>query len=366
MDNINPDALKMFSFLLFSKLEGAVTSAMVHLGDHLGLYKALAHANSPITTTQLAHSTGLHERWVREWCYNQAAAKLISFQTTPSNPSSIADDTFFLNPEQTAVLADEHHPAFGMGMFHRLPQTMSAVTRMPESFRTGIGHDYDSHGPEGAVGIERSFEPWTNANLVHNVLPHLNGVVDALQSGCRVADIGCGAGGAVLLMARAFPHSSFVGYDISAYALARADERLKDSGLRNACFSDPRLAPLPDDHSVDFITTFDCIHDMTHPAQIMQSIRQALTNDGTWLLVDIKAHDTFAMNAMKNPMASLMYGVSVLSCMSSALSTPDGAGLGTLGLSAGTAEEMARAAGFSRFRRLDVDHAVNAFYEIRP
>jgi len=105
---------------------------------------------------------------------------------------------------------------------------------------------------------------------------------------------------------------------------------------------------------------------MTHPAQMMQSIRQALTNDGTWLLVDIKAHDTFAMNATKNPMASLMYGVSVLSCMSSALSTPDGAGLGTLGLSAGTAEEMARAAGFTRFRRLDVDHAVNAFYEIRP
>lgn len=366
MDNINPDALKMFSFLLFSKLEGAVTSAMVHLGDHLGLYKALAHANSPLTTTQLAHSTGLHERWVREWCYNQAAAKLISFQTTLSNPSSIADDTFFLSPEQTAVLADEHHPAFGMGMFHRLPQTMSAVTRMPESFRTGIGHDYDSHGPEGAVGIERSFEPWTNANLVNNVLPHLDGVVDALQSGCRVADIGCGAGGAVLLMARAFPHSSFVGYDISTYALARADERLKDSGLRNACFSDPRRAPLPDDHSVDFITTFDCIHDMTHPAQMMHSIRQALTNDGTWLLVDIKAHDTFAMNATKNPMASLMYGVSVLSCMSSALSTPDGAGLGTLGLSAGTAEEMARAAGFTRFRLLDVDHAVNAFYEIRP
>ena len=119
-------------------------------------------------------------------------------------------------------------------------------------------------------------------------------------------------------------------------------------------------------HSVDFVSTFDCIHDMTHPAEMMHAIRTALKDDGVWLLVDIKAHDTFALNAKKNPMAPLMYGISVLSCMSSALSSPDGAGLGTLGLSATTAEKMASAAGFTRFRRLEVDHAVNAFYEIRP
>jgi hypothetical protein len=99
---------------------------------------------------------------------------------------------------------------------------------------------------------------------------------------------------------------------------------------------------------------------------MMQAFRRAITPDGTWLLVDIKAHDTFALNATKNPMASLMYGISVLSCMSSALSAPDGAGLGTLGLSPVKAEAMAREAGFSRFRRMDIDHPVNAFYEIRP
>ena len=189
MAEINSDALKLFSFLLFSKLEGAVTSAMVHLGDHLGLYKALARADSPLTTAQLAHSTGLHERWVREWCYNQASAKLISFSSAPSTPPTVGDDTFFLSPEQRAVLADDEHPAFGMGMFHRLPQTMNAVTRMPESFRTGLGHDYDSHGPEGAVGIERSFEPWTNANLIDNVLPRLDGLVDALRRGIGRAHV---------------------------------------------------------------------------------------------------------------------------------------------------------------------------------
>ena len=366
MSTLDPDKLKMFSFLLFTKLEGAVTSGMVHLGDQLGLYTELAKSVQPMTTSQLAHATGLNERWVREWAYNQASARLISTTNTPSESPTIDDDLFFLSPEQIAVLADPNSPAFGMGMFHRLPQTMAALNNMPESFRTGIGHDYDSHGPEGAVGIERSFEPWTNANLIDTVLPSINGITDTLTSGATVADIGCGAGSAILLMGKHFPKSSFVGYDISQYALDRAADKLNASGLNNVSFSDPRKQPLPTDNSIDFITTFDCIHDMTHPAQMMQSIRAAIKPTGTWLLVDIKAHDTFALNAQKNPMASLMYGISVLSCMSSAMSSPGGAGLGTLGFSANTAESMAKAAGFSQFKRLDVDHSINAFYEIRP
>ena len=132
--SIDPDKLKLFSFLLFSKLEGAVTSGMVHLGDQLGLYRALAGAPRPLTTTQLAGVTGLHERWVREWAYNQAAAKLISFDSTPSTPPAVDDDRFFLSPEQTAVLADDTHPAFGMGMFHRLPQTMESLKRCRSRF----------------------------------------------------------------------------------------------------------------------------------------------------------------------------------------------------------------------------------------
>jgi ubiquinone/menaquinone biosynthesis C-methylase UbiE len=117
-------------------------------------------------------------------------------------------------------------------------------------------------------------------------------------------------------MAREYPASRFVGYDISRYALARAHERLAESQLTNARFADPRTEPLPTDHSLHFVSTFDCIHDMTHPAAVMQAIRGALHDDGVWLLVDIKAHDGFAMNAEKNPMASLMYGVSVASARS--------------------------------------------------
>jgi SAM-dependent methyltransferase len=357
MTELDADRLKMFSFQLFTKLEGAVTAGMLHLGAQLGLYRALAAANRPMTTYELAATTDTSERWVREWAYNQGAAQMIDID---------GDGRLSMSAEAVAVLADEEHPAFGMGMFHRFPQTMNALVHVRDSFRTGVGHDYDSHGPEGAVGIERSFEPWNKAHLLPTVLPALDGVVDKLHAGARVADVGCGAGGAVMMMAEAFPRSSFVGYDISRHALERAGRRLAAANLTNASFHDPRDVPLPIDGSLDLVTTFDCIHDMAHPQPVVEQIRAALADDGTWLLVDIKALDTYEQNVAKNPMAALMYGISVLTCMSSALSEPGGQGLGTLGLPESKARDMAERAGFTRFQKLRIDHSVNAFYEVRP
>lgn len=360
MTQIDEDRLRAVQFNVFSKLDGAVTAGMIHLGDRLGLYRTLAASDGPLTSAELAERSGLAERWVREWAYNQAAARIITVD------AGTGDERFSLSPEAAAVLADGTHEAFGMGWFHDLPQAMAALETLPESFRSGLGRDFDSRGREVAVGMERSFEPWNRAHLLPTVLPTLDGVTDKLTAGGRAADIGCGAGGAVLLLAEAFPASQVAGYDISEHALARAAERLAESGLANATFHDARETPLPDDHSVDLVTTFDCIHDMTDPQGMMESIRAALRDDGSWLLVDIKAMDTFAENAGRNPMAALMYGISVISCMSSGLSQPEGAGLGTLGLPPSRAEAMARAAGFTRFRVLPVEHAVNAFYEIRP
>ena len=131
-------------------------------------------------------------------------------------------------------------------------------------------------------------------------------------------------------------------------------------------FVDPRVEPLPDDHSVDFVTTFDCIHDMTHPQQMIDAIGAALAPEGTWLLVDIKGRETFAENVRKNPMAPLMYGISVLSCMSSALSAPMAPASARSASPSHERERWPLAAGFAQFRTLDVDHSVNAFYEVRP
>ena len=358
---INPDKLKMFSFVLYSQLAGAVTAGMVHLGDKLGLYRVLAAAPGPMDSENLAAACGLHERWVREWASNQVAARLIDADhADPRRPR------FVLSPEARAVLADDTHPAFGMGMFHRLPATMERLSDLPTCFATGSGFDYDAHGHDGAVGIERSFEPWSNANLVPVVLPAVEGVVDALRRGIEVADIGCGAGSAVCTMAEAYPESRFTGYDISRHALAIAREKAASRGLTNVRFVDAREESVAEDGRFGFVTTFDCIHDMTRPREMVSIIRRSLAKHGVWLLVDIKALETLEQNVAKNPMAALMYGISVMSCMASALSEEGGEGLGTLGFPASTAEAFAREAGFTSFRQLGIEHSVNAFYEIRP
>jgi SAM-dependent methyltransferase len=356
VSRVDPDRLRDFSRRLFGHLNGAVTSALVYLGDELGLYRALAQGGAA-SSAELAERSGLDERWVREWLYNQAAAGLIEVEP---------GERFALSPEGRAVLAEEAHPAFGAGMFSQLPKTLGTVERLRESFRTGIGLPYDAFGPEGARGIERGFAPWLRSFLVPAVIGRVPGLRERLAQGARVADIGCGAGAALLLLAKAFPAAELHGYELSRFALARAEENRSRAGLSNVRFHAVPEDALPEDARFDLVLSFDCLHDMTRPERVAGSIRRALRDDGVWLIADIKAHASFAENVAQNPMASLMYGFSVLTCMSSALSEPGGAGLGTLGLPEARARELARAAGFGRFERLDVEHPVNAFYAARP
>lgn len=353
---IDADRLREYAREVFGALSGAMTSAMIYLGDQLGLYRTLADAGA-VTSDQLAERTGLSERWLREWLQQQGAAGILDYQ---------GEGRFELSPEGEALLADETHPSFGAGFFSSLPQQMGVLERLPESFRTGRGLPYDAFGPEGARGIERGLAPWFRALLVPAVLPRLDGVVEALDAGVAVADVGCGAGVALLEMARAYPRSRFHGYDISRHALARAERNRVEVGVQNASFHDAALEPLPEDARFAFVTTFDCLHDMTDPAAMIAAIRRAIRPDGTWLIADIKGRPTYEQNVAENPMAAMMYGTSVLSCMSSALSEEGGLGLGTLGFHEKRAREMVAAAGFGRFEPLDLRHPVNAFYVVRP
>src|SRR6185369_736474 len=224
------------------------------------------------------------------------------------------------------------------GGFCGLPQQLAVLDRLPEAFRTGRGLPYDAFGVEGNRGVERMLAPWFRTMLVPVALPALDGVVAKLDAGAKVADVGCGAGVELIEMAKAHPRSQFHGYEISKHALTRAAANLAESGLANVTFHDANGDALPQDASLDLITTFDCLHDMANPALVIAAIRKALKPDGTWLIADIRSHPTFEGNLAENPMAGMMYGFSVLSCMSSALSEPNGAGLGTLGFT----EELAR------------------------
>jgi 2-polyprenyl-3-methyl-5-hydroxy-6-metoxy-1,4-benzoquinol methylase len=348
-------AQKMAEHIL-GMLGGALVSAMIYLGDRMGLYRAL-QSGEPVTSDELARKMGLHERWIREWLQGQAAAGLVDYK---------GDGRFGLSAEAACVLADENSPLFLAGGFCALPAQMAILERLPESFRTGLGLPYDALGPEGARGVERLLAPWYRTQLVPVALPKLDGVVAKLNAGAKVADVGCGAGIAAIEMAKAFPKSTFHGYDISKYALERAEANKARAGVANLTFHDATSQPIPGDTSFDFISTFDCLHDMAHPERVISAIHKALKPDGTWIIADIHGQPSFEQNLTENPLAPLMYGFSVLCCMSSAMSEPDGLGLGTLGFPEPVARRMVAEAGFTRFKSHDFDNPINAYYEVRP
>lgn len=354
--SIDPAKVKVSGERIFAYLKGAAISAMIYLGDTLGLYRAM-HGAGPLTSEELARKTGLHERWVREWIHGQAAAGLVEYKSA---------GCFELSPEVAMFLADDNSPKLAIGIFSDLPQRMAVVEKLPGAFKTGIGLPYDARGPEGARGIERVFGNWYRFTLVPLVLPALDGVMGKLQAGARAADVGCGAGVALIEMAKAFPGSQFHGYDISKHALARAEANKADARVSNITFHDAKVDGLPADASFDFVTTFDCIHDMTRPVDMIHAIRKALKPDGTWFIADIKSAPTFEENLEKNPMTALLYAFSVMGCMSSALSEPGGAGLGTLGFNEAVARHLTAEAGFSCFTRHDFENPFNAYYEVRP
>ena len=207
--------------------------------------------------------------------------------------------------------------------------------------------------------------PWTREALVPQIIPALEGVKDKLERGAVVADVGCGGGIALMAMAEAFPKSEFHGYDPSAHAIDRLEEKIVSSGASNVRAHVAGGEALPTVPTYDFVITFDCIHDMTRPQDVIVAIRRALKDDGTWLIKDIRSAPDFKQN-MRNPLLAMFYGFSVSACMSSALSEPDGAGLGTLGFNPEVAETMVKAAGFSRFTCHDFDDPSNLYYEARP
>lgn len=377
---LDDDAVRAMAFRVWGYKQGEQVSLLIHLGDRLGLFRALAERGRT-SATGLAEATGLSWRWVREWLWGVAAADLVEHHREPvGQPSGSGDvdplldrdgdapavdegDRFALSPAGRAVLVDEHGSLFFAAGAFSEPLGPDLVGDLADCFRTGVGLPYDRLGPSGAHRTERMLGPWARLALVPVILPLLDGVVPALEAGARVADVGCGAGVALEALARAFPSSELIGYDPSRHAIERARERC--AGLDNVTLVHARAEDLPAGADHDLVLTFDCLHDMTRPDEALAAVRRSLRDDGVLLVKEIKCAPTLEENRA-NPMLAMMLGFSITSCMSSATSEPDGLGLGTVGLPEPRLRALAEAAGFSTVVRHDPGEPSNVYYEVRP
>ena len=346
--------LKALTLKVWLYKQGEMVSLMIHIGDRLGLYKSLSGAGV-ISAEQLAEKTKYHPRWILEWLKNQAAAGIIEYHE---------GDRFELTDVGSAVMANEVDSLqFAVGAFNE-PLGAERIEKVIEAFKTGLGFSYQDQGPACAHSTERMLAPWTKLALIPQIIPQIEGVKEKLEKNAVVADVGCGTGTAIMTLAEAYPNSDFHGYDSCGHAIERANERVKELGLTNIVFHHVAGEGLPEEETFDFVLTFDCMHDMTRPDLVISAIRQSLKADGTWLIKDIKSTGDF-VGDQKNPTLALLYAFSITSCMSSALSEPDGLGLGTLGFHPKVAEEMTKAGGFSQFKLHDVGDPSNLYYEIK-
>lgn len=353
--DVNPEIIEAKANAAFGALIGAVTAGTIYLGERLGLYRAMAGAG-PLGSAALAAATGLHERWLREWLRGQTAAGLLDYR---------GNDTYELTPEAALVLADEDNPASAIGAFATLPAVMALFERLDGPFHTGRGLTYDDDGPAVAEMTDRMFGPWNRTALISEALPKVDGAIARLEAGVKVADVGCGAGAAIIALGRAFPKSEFHGYDNSRFALERAAAHLAEAGVTNVTFHDSDTDPLPDTPTFDLVFCLDCLHDMARPDLAAAAIRRAISPDGTWFIADIESAENFEEN-FRNPLGPMLYGASLMLCMSSSCSTPDGLALGTVGLPEPRMRELVLAAGFGKLERVPgLEHPMNAYYQAR-
>ena len=332
---------------------GALTGALVVIGDKLGFYKTLAAAG-PLTPRELAEKTGTVERYVREWLSGQAASGYVSYDAQAGK--------FFLMPEQAEALANDESPACVVGGFIGMTSAMKAEPKVTEAFRKGGGVGWHEHDPGLFCGTERFFRPGYNANLVSAWIPALEGVRQKLEAGATVADIGCGHGASTILMAKSFPRSKFIGFDYHAPSIETARSRAANAGVADRVRFEVAAAKEYPGKDYDFVTFFDCLHDMGDPVGAAKHVRGSLKPDGTWMLVEPFAHDELEKNL--NPIGRVFYSVSTLVCTPASLSQEVGLGLGA---QAGEARlrDVAAKAGFQRFRRA-TETPFNLVLEIRP
>ncbi|WP_256754557.1 class I SAM-dependent methyltransferase [Mesorhizobium sp. Mes31] len=352
MSEPNQEKLDALLGRMVGDLGAITTGAAVLLGDRLGLFSAMSQGGK-MTAAQLAAKTDTQERLVREWLSAQAAAGYIEYDE--------ATDSFYLSPEQEQVFVNEDSPAFMAGAFEVVSTLWLDEEKVRQAFRSGKGLGWHDHSTCLFRGTERFFRPGYNANLIGSWLPALDGVVEKLEQGADVADVGCGHGASTVLMAKAFPNSHFVGFDYHAPSIERARTAAKEAGVAgNARFEVATAKDFPGTY--DLIAFFDCLHDMGDPAGAAKHVRHALKPDGTWMIVEPFANDQLSANL--NPVGRIYYAASTFICTPASLSQEVGLGLGAQAGEAKLRKVVANG-GFTRFRRA-TETPFNMVLEARP
>jgi SAM-dependent methyltransferase len=348
---VDDNKLQDFLGKAVGDIGAAMSANLVLIGDRLGLYKAMAKLG-PATPAQLAKATKTAERYVREWPANQAAGGYVVYDA--------ATGTFTLPPEQALALADETSPCFLPGAFHVIAAAFAAEPKIERRFRSGKGLGWGEHDHRLFEGTERFFRPNYVGNLVSNWLPALDGVEAKLKAGAKVADVGCGFGSSTIIMAKAYPKSTFIGFDYHKPSILAARKRAKEAGAKNVTFKVAKSTDYPG-KGYDFVAHFDCLHDMGDPVGAAKHVRRTLASDGTWMIVKPFAGDRVEENL--HPIGRVYYAASTMICVPASLAYKGPA----LGAQAGEARlrEVAMKGGFTRFRRA-TQTPFNLVLEARP
>jgi SAM-dependent methyltransferase len=348
------DQTKLESFITkaIGDLSAGYAGVMVSLGSKLGLYKAMAGAG-PISSKELAGRAGCAERYVQEWLNAQAAGGYVLY-----HPVS---NTYELSPEQAIVLADEESPAY-IPYAWNVPASMwFDEEKAIEAFRTGTGVAWGEHNDRLHRGVAGFYRNAYSGSLVSEWLPALNGVVEQLEAGIQVADVGCGHGHSTILMAKAFPKSRFYGFDTHSASIEEARRIAADAGLGKRVTFDVTGALDYPNRNFGLICFFDCLHDLGDPVGAARYAARTLAPGGAVMLVEPFANDRVEDNL--SPVAQLYYAASTVLCTAHAVSE---GGRSVLGAQAGEARlaEVFRKADFTSIRRA-AETPFNLVLEVR-
>ena len=335
-----------------TEMGAAANGPLVIIGDKLGLFESLAN-DGPVTPDELASKTGTAERYVREWLSAQAASGYVDYDADNSN--------FFMNPEQIAVFGDRSSPVFMTGAFYAITSVYIDEPKIEKAFKTGEGVAWGDHNSCLFCGTEKFFSPSYEENLTSNWIASLDGVDEKLRKGAKVADIGCGHAASTIIMAKEYPNSTFLGVDFHDKSIEKAKLRAKEAGVQNVAFIQSVAKEFPG-KDYDFITFFDCLHDMGDPVGACSHVKNALKPDGTCMIVEPFGHDSLSENL--NPVGRAFYAFSTSLCVPCSLNQEVGLALGAQAGEKKLKETILKS-GFRTFRKA-AETPFNLILEARP